>query len=834
MRPLSNHSSRRRITAAALAGAALFVAGPAAAVTYTFSGGLYQPGVTSPNPLLSPDVLEIVGGANKTFGSSDFTNQSGTVNWFDGTIFLSGGSADVSNQSVWNMLGNNVMTFSNGGGTFTNSGTLAKTGGGGTSTIGVPFFNSGTIDVQTGTVLMNGGSTFSAGSVFTGAGIAQLGGNGTFNGSFTTGNLDFAGSNYTGVGAVLNGSADFIGGSFNGGWTVANGSSLTITGGANKSFGGGTFTNDGTVNWTDATLFLSGGGANVVNNGDWNSSADTVMTFSNGGGSFTNNGTLTKTAGAGATTIQPTFVNNGTIDAQSGTLRLDGVITINAGSDFTGAGIVAIANSATFNGAFTSSNLDFVGGNYTGNVASLVGTADFRAGAFAGTWTVDAGSTLTIQGASNKSFSPGTFTNNGTVNWNDATLFLSGGGADVVNNGAWNSSADTVLTFSNGGGTFTNNGTLAKTAGAGATTIQPAFVNNGTIDAQTGTVLLNGGPITINAGSSFIGAGDVNIGSSATFDGAFSSTNLNFVGGNFTGVGAALNGSADYSSGAFGGTWTVTNGSTFSIVGGANKSFSGSFTNEGTVAWTDATLFLTGGASWVNNGTLTATADNVLTISSGGGTLTNSGLIQKTAGAGTTSLSTIGLTNTGTISSQSGTIALPTNFTNAGTLTGSSLFSVSGTLTNNGTVAPGAGGVGALGLTGNYVQTAAGTLAIQLGGGTADLFNMTGAASLNGTLALFCANCSLSAGETFTILDSTGDLSGSFANVTASGFLAGFAYDVIYDTALDQVRLQVTNPGMAPPTGVVPEPQSWAMLILGFGLVGGAVRRRQAGRFAHA
>ncbi|MCP6391235.1 hypothetical protein NL487_30380, partial [Klebsiella pneumoniae] len=76
-------------------------------------------------------------------------------------------------------------------------------------------------------------------------------------------------------------------------------------------------------------------------------SANTVMTFSNGGGSFTNNGTLSKTAGAGATTIQPTFVNNGTIDAQSGTLRLDGAITINAGSDFTGAGIVAIANSAT-------------------------------------------------------------------------------------------------------------------------------------------------------------------------------------------------------------------------------------------------------------------------------------------------------------------------------------------------------------------------------------------------------------------------------------------------------------------------------------------------------
>ena len=39
-----------------------------------------------------------------------------------------------------------------------------------------------------------------------------------------------------------------------------------------------------------------------------------------------------------------------------------------------------------------------------------------------------------------------------------------------------------------------------------------------------------------------------------------------------------------------------------------------------------------------------------------------------------------------------------------------------------------------------------------------------------------------------------------------------------------------TPPPPPPPPAAVPEPATWAMLILGFGLVGGAMRRRSAGR----
>lgn len=67
----------------ALGASILGLAAPAGAATFFFSSGAYNPGVTSPNPLLAPDVLEIGTVATKSF-ATDFTNQSGTVNWRDG------------------------------------------------------------------------------------------------------------------------------------------------------------------------------------------------------------------------------------------------------------------------------------------------------------------------------------------------------------------------------------------------------------------------------------------------------------------------------------------------------------------------------------------------------------------------------------------------------------------------------------------------------------------------------------------------------------------------------------------------------------------------------
>lgn len=52
------------------------------------------------------------------------------------------------------------------------------------------------------------------------------------------------------------------------------------------------------------------------------------------------------------------------------------------------------------------------------------------------------------------------------------------------------------------------------------------------------------------------------------------------------------------------------------------------------------------------------------------------------------------------------------------------------------------------------------------------------------------------------------------------------AYRSAVDTSIDSVTQQIGR--LEPPaTGAVPEPESWAMLIAGFGLVGAAMRRRR-------
>jgi hypothetical protein len=347
------------------------------------------------------------------------------------------------------------------------------------------------------------------------------------------------------------------------------------------------------------------------------------------------------------------------------------------------------------------------------------------------------------------------------------------------------------------------------------------------VDAQTGTIRFTGGDATFNAGTAFTGAGVNEIASSAAFNGAISSANLLFASGVYAGGAAALSGSATWNAGSFTGDWTLAGGATLTAATGSNKFLNAAtFTNEGTLLWTAGSLFFGDGADLINNGTIELTTDALFADTSGAeGSFVNNGLILKSGGAGTATLASgVAFDNEGVIDVRSGTIALPVSFDNDGTLTGTGAFQLSGTLTNDGVVAPGVG-AGTLTLNGNYLQTGAGTLAISLQSSSlADLFAVNGSGALGGTLALSCiGGCAIADGDVFTIFDSTGPLSGVFANVTTSGFLGGFSYDVIYDYDADRVLLSILDAGSAP---AVPEPASWALMIAGFGLAGSAARRR--------
>jgi hypothetical protein len=490
----------------ALAAAALLALAPAHAVDHFWTAGNFVSGVTAPNPLPADDTLYGQAGSDKNFSSVSFTNH-GTVAW-QTTQRIGFVSSSVLNSALWDLQADANLAYVGGSAsTFANAGTFRKSGGSGSSAIGsnIVFTNSGVIDAQTGTIDFAGGSaTFNAGSQFTGAGVVRVSNNASFVGGFTSANLLLAGGTYTGnntTPAVMSGQVRWTGGSFAGTWQVAAGQTLTAGDGTAKTFSGTNFTNGGTVVWDSSAQagFIS---SSVTNAALWDIRADANLTYTGGNASsFTNQGTFRKSDGAGSTVVGSNiqFINTGIVEAQSGTIDFaGGSATFNAGSRFTGAGVVRVSSNASFVGAFTSANLRLDAGTYTGNnttPAELGGHVVWTGGSFAGTWQVGAGQGLTAQdGVGAKQFAGANFTNAGTLQWDSVQNagFVS---SSFVNEGLFDLRSDADIAYAGGSASsFVNAGVLRKSAGSGASVVTGniVFSNPGTIEALAGTLQFAG------------------------------------------------------------------------------------------------------------------------------------------------------------------------------------------------------------------------------------------------------------------------------------------------------------------------------------------------------
>ncbi|MBI1394841.1 MAG: PEP-CTERM sorting domain-containing protein [Betaproteobacteria bacterium] len=738
-----------------------------------WKGGTLNGDWTNP----SGNSLNVMSGAVK-YVNAGFDNQ-GTLAATDDLYLY--GSHTLTNAGMYDLQGD-VSIKNAYGGHFVNDGTLRKSAGSGTSSVMLSFENgtSGIVEAQTGTIEFgHGDAVFADGARFEGPGLIVVSSNASFNGTITVAdNLSLTGGTVDGSAAVIAGTVRWTAGYLTGDWTNPTGNLFRIEPGKAKYLNGN-FLNRGTVAATD-DLYVYGSHT-LTNEGVYDLQGD--LNLQNAyGGFFVNDGTLRKSAGTGTSAVSLTFTNamDGIIEVRSGTMEFGhGDAVFGDGTRFEGPGQVVVSSSATFNGSFTAEdNLSLTGGTVTGSGAVVNGTVDWTAGYLTGDWTNPLGNMLNFRSGAKK-YLNGDLDNRGTIAATDDLYVY--GSHTLTNAGTYDLQGDVNL-LNAYGGFFVNDGTLRKSAGGGTSSVNLTFTNNGGIvDVQSGTLEFNHGDATFKDGTRFRGPGPVIVSSSASFQGGFSTESTVTLDspGTFAGTGAVMNGPVIWKSGYLTGDWTNSAGNTLALRAGGGKYVNGSLTNAGTIVATDH-LYLYGSHTLTNQGTYDLQGD-VDIRNSYGGNFVNEGVLVKSAGTGTSVVAlTFSNTSTGTIVLNSGTLRLNQAFANAGTLDfGIAALDSFGVLSVNGVTDLGAGG----------------SLAVHFLGGYRPSLD-----------------------DTFQVI-TFGSETGTFVN-DGSLVFDGVTFSASYNP--NDVTLRVTN------VAAVPEPETWALLLAGIGVVGAVVRRRAA------
>jgi hypothetical protein len=356
--------------------------------------------------------------------------------------------------------------------------------------------------------------------------------------------------------------------------------------------------------------------------------------------------------------------------------------------------------------------------------------------------------------------------------------------------------------------------------------------SSGAWTAEDGTTLaFNGGTMALTNGSTLTSVGTGLLTLSATFatvtiTGNVTANTFTISGGSLQGTGTfTVNNKLDFTGGGINdpnGTVSIPVGATLLVEGNANKSFSGGTLNlAGTTTWKDSGDFNDGGGTVNNLSGATFTIQNAQTL--GSGTFNNSGTLLKTS-IGETNVSVFAtFNNTGTIDVQAGTLNVASDLVqnagttivesgttlqvgafgrslklNGGTLTGTGM--IVGDVNNAATVRPGgASSAGTLSMTGNYTQTAAGNLVINVGGFTPgsslSQLAVSGSATLAGVLSLnSVSGFTASLGNSFTVLT----YASASGNLAVGGTLSPGAGNQ-FTTTRGPTSLSVTLTQIPPP-----------------------------------
>ena len=368
--------------------------------------------ISTSGGILAEGTVSMTGGLGVSLTDCEFRNTS-VVNWSARAVTLNGSSMIV-NDGTWEVTSDDSVISRAIGSSFINNGTFRKTVGTGTTFVNTPFENNGIVEIQTGTVLMDGAATGSSttgsfvgpGSiVFDGPTHELLSGSllqvsqvkvgsptniageydvpGTLtvestltfqNGAvvtnmgdlvtrstvaFETGSpfslnaVTMTGGQLGGSDALtINGMFEWSGGALSTTGGVLATSTVNMTGTARHTVYNGTFRNTGTVNLsgTGSAELLNGGA--FVNDGTWEITNDAwVFTPNLNSHSFTNNGTFRKSGTSGVTRVSTIFNNYGAVEILAGSIDSTSGYTQYSGSTILDGGSLSLTISSSFSTA---------------------------------------------------------------------------------------------------------------------------------------------------------------------------------------------------------------------------------------------------------------------------------------------------------------------------------------------------------------------------------------------------------------------------------------------------------------------------------------------------
>ena len=416
--------------------------------TLTGAGGLTGSGLllVQNGTLTNATVNSYTGGTTVSGGKFQISG-SGTLGAASGALTVSGGTVDlagttqtvsavtISAGSLQNGTVTNTSFTANNASALTLSASLAGSGGltktgNGTLTLtnlntftGNVFVKGGTLVLDTGSVINDGGNYSSIGQTGTDVGTLTLKGSATFtnNADFNLGDIDSAvGTLNVQDSAVLNINAFFIG--------SANASGSTASGTVNQT-GGTIMENNNGIGFFAIGGRTSASGVGVYNmSGGSLTAAAGIRVGGTGTGTMNISGTAVVNANAGFNTARIAG-SAGTLNLNGGTVNTFNFASstgLNATNNFNGTIVSPTGNNAAFMTGLTEANVRNGGAIFNTAGFNITIAQALQHSDIPGDHAVDGGltknglGTLTLSGAN--SYTGNTTINGGTLEITQATL----------------------------------------------------------------------------------------------------------------------------------------------------------------------------------------------------------------------------------------------------------------------------------------------------------------------------------------------------------------------------------------------------------------------------